>query len=124
MAKHRQRLLFPELDEITASILAENRQDLVGLFIPSHDKRQNELSNQEEWAYAAMQLFAELFRGATAFSTFAGVYRDGDGTIIYDRPILIQAYVRRADVLDERKLKELLAFSSAWGAKLVRQQWG
>ena len=115
MAKHRQRHLFPELDEIIASVLAGRQQDLVGLFIPSHDKRQAEISGQDQWAYSALQLFAELYRGATAFATFAGVYRDVDGTILYDKPIIVQAYVHRSDLLDERKLADLLIFAKRMG---------
>ena len=115
MAKHRQKHLFPELDEITASILAGRSQDLVGLFVPSHDKNQETIPNQDQWATAALQLFAELYRGATGFETFAGVYRDSDGTILYDKPIMIQAYVNREDMVDTGKLKELLDFCKRMG---------
>lgn len=115
MAKQRQRHLFPELDTIISTIRADKPQDLVILFIPSHDKKQKELANQEQWASAALTLFAELFTGATGFETFAGVYRDTDGTILYDKPLMIQAYVERDILVDKKNMEELLGFAKRMG---------
>lgn len=115
MAKHRQKHLFPELDSIIAAIRDDEPQDLVILLIPSHDKKQSEVSNQEEWAGTALNLFAELYTGATSFETFAGVFKDVDGTILYDKPIMIQAYVDREKLVDTAKMKELLAFAKRMG---------
>src|SRR5947207_106014 len=100
MPKGHQKHLFPELDQIVASVKADKTQDLIVLFIPSHDKKQTPLSNRDQWADGALQLFARLFGGATAFASYAGVYRDLDGTILVDQPIVIQSYVRREDLLD------------------------
>lgn len=49
-----------------------------------------------------MDLFADLYRGATAFRTFAGIYKCDDGRILHDQPILIESYVQRTD-LESRK---------------------
>jgi hypothetical protein len=107
--------LFPELDEIISVLRADTRQDLVVLIIPSHDRQDNELSNQEMWANAAMEMFADLYRGATAFKTFAGIYKSADGKILHDRPILIESYVQRVDLEDRTKLTELLKFAKRMG---------
>jgi predicted metal-dependent phosphoesterase TrpH len=94
-AQDQQGYLYPELEQIIASVKAERSQDLVVLFIPSHDKKQKEIGNQDQWAIAALRLLAKLYGGATAVTTFAGIYRDEDDTILFDKPIMIQAYVRR-----------------------------
>ena len=85
------------------------------MIIPSHDRQDVELTNQELWASAAMDLFADLYRGATAFKTFAGIYKCEDGKVLHDRPILIESYAQRMDVEDRTKLNELLMFAKRMG---------
>jgi hypothetical protein len=115
MAKHRQKHLFPELDSIISAIQSDKHQDLVILFVPSHDKKQNQLSDQDLWAEAALNLVGELYRGGTAFDTYAGVYMMPDGTILKDKPITIETYVEREHLLDMAKLKRLLDFLKRTG---------
>jgi hypothetical protein len=115
MAKSRQRHLFPELDSIIATIQSDKRHDLVVLFIPSHDKKQNPLNNQDQWAKAAGELFADLFTGATAFHAFAGFYKTEDGIILHDQPITIEAYVVRERLIDRANLTQLLEFAKRMG---------
>jgi hypothetical protein len=79
--REKQSSLFPELDQIISVLVAEKRQDLVILIIPSHDKKEVELKDQDMWASAAMDLFADLFGSATAFKTFAGIYKTSDGKV-------------------------------------------
>lgn len=117
MAKsRRQRSLFPELDTIVGALHAGVAQDLVILIIPSHDKTGQPLSDQKLWAQTAMEVFAQLFRGATAFETFKGVYKCDDGTVLWDEPILIESYVSRNDLDDRAKLIELLTFVKRMGS--------
>ncbi|MBI1899973.1 MAG: hypothetical protein HYS13_02510 [Planctomycetia bacterium] len=111
----RQKSPFPELDEIIAVVRADKRQDLVILIIPSHDRRERELSNQEWWAGAAMELFADLYGGATAFKTFAGIYRTDTGKVLHDQPIMIESYVQREDLENRDKLAALLKFAKRLG---------
>jgi hypothetical protein len=113
--KQKQKSLFPELENIISILQADKRQDLVILIIPSHDKDENELQNQEWWASSAMELFAELYRGATAFKTFAGIYKCDDGKVLHDRPIMIESYVQRADLENREKLFSLLDFVKRMG---------
>lgn len=111
----RQKSLFPELDEIISVLHSDKRQDLIILIIPSHDKKEEPLKDQDMWASSAMDLFAELYGGATAFQTFAGVYRCNDGRILHDKPILIECYAKRPDVEDRGKLTDLLKFIKRMG---------
>ncbi len=58
------------------------------------------------------KLFADLYRGATAFKTFAGIYKCDDGKILHDTPILVESYVQRQDLENQAKLLELLKFAA------------
>jgi hypothetical protein len=82
-----------------------NQQTLVVLFIPSHDGQDEKpLPSQDVWADNALELFAEIFGGATAFSTYAGIYRDKTkGRDLRDKPILIESYASVEHVNDEKK---------------------
>ena len=115
MSKQKQKSLFPELDKIISDLHADKRQDLVILIVPSHDKREEPLKDHDRWASAALELLADLFGGATAFQTFAGVYRRDDGSILHDKPILIESYVQRPDLEDQVKMTELLRFIKRMG---------
>lgn len=114
MAK-KQKSLFPELDEIISVLHAGKLQDILILIIPSHDRQENKLSDQDMWAGAAMDLFADLYGGATAFKTFAGIYKTDDGKILHDQPIMIESYVQRADLEDNTTLMKLLEFTKRMG---------
>ena len=85
------------------------------VIIPSADKRDVDLKDQEMWANSALELFAELYGGATAFDTFAGIFKADDGKILHDRPILIESYVERERLEDEATLQQLLDFCKRMG---------
>ncbi len=107
--------MFPEIQRIISIIDADERQDIVILIIPSHDKNDKPLRDQEIWAGSAMDLFADLYQGATAFQTFQGIYKDNEGKVYRDKPILIESYVQRERLVDEGTLHELLAFAKRMG---------
>jgi len=107
--------MFLEIERIISVINADERQDIVILIIPSHDKNDKPLKDQELWAGSAMELFADLYGGATAFQTFQGIYKDTEGTVYRDKPILIESYVKRVKLVDEGILQELLAFARRMG---------
>ncbi len=66
----------PEVERIASDVEMGRQQVLVILFIPSHDRDEKDLKTRDLWADAALNLFADLFGGATAFDTYAGIYRD------------------------------------------------
>ena len=99
----------PEVEQIIGIINKDERQDIVILIIPSHykeGKKDKPLKDQEIWAGAAMDLFADLYTGATAFQTFQGIYKDRDGEVHRDKPILIESYVERSRLVDEANLQQ------------------
>jgi hypothetical protein len=73
------------------------------------------------WAGEAMELFKDLYGGATAFKAFAGIYRTKEGKTLRDVPILIESYVSRPDLEDEERLRQLLRFMKRMG-KETRQK--
>ncbi len=96
---------------IKAIFLDERSDDSIMLFVPSHDRKQKRLSDQDQWAYAGLRLFADLYRGATAFPNLKGIWRCDDGTDVLDEPILLQSLVRREDAVNEEKLELLADFA-------------
>ena len=127
MAKkqQKQKLLFPELDEIISVLESDARQDLLILIIPSHDREEKELPDQDMWANAAMEFFGDLYGGATAFETFSGVYKAEDGKLLYDKPILIECYVRdRSLLVDREELAKLLRFVKRMGRETKQEAVG
>ncbi len=107
--------LFPEVQEIISVLQSGTRQDIVILIIPSHDKNEKQVKNQDVWASEAMELFKDLYRGATAFETFAGIYLTEDGKTLHDKPILIESYVAREALEDKRRLNQLVGFMKRMG---------
>lgn len=107
--------LFPEVEKIISVLQSGARQDIVILFIPSHDKNEKEIKNQDVWSGEAMELFKDLYRGATAFETFAGIYLTDDGKTLHDKPILIESYVSREALEDKRRLGQLVSFMKRMG---------
>ncbi|HUY89477.1 MAG TPA: hypothetical protein VMV10_12150, partial [Pirellulales bacterium] len=100
-----------DAERIISFLQSGVRQDLIILIIPSHDRRNKQLNNQDAWATAALELFAELYRGATAFKALKGIFKTDSGDVLVDEPILIECYAARNDVEDRTRLDELLKFA-------------
>ncbi len=110
-----KKAMFPEVERIISVLQSGARQDIVILIIPSHDKNEKAIKNQDVWAGEAMELFKDLYRGATAFETFAGIYLTDDGKTLHDKPILIESYVSREALEDKRRLNQLVSFMKRMG---------
>lgn len=108
-------------EEIRASVLEERRDDIVIIFIPSHDKKQRKLNNQEFWAAGALKLFCDLYRGATAIKAYRGVWKSDDGTDLYDEPIMIQSLAKRENVDDPERLEQLVGFAKDMGKQMNQE---
>ncbi len=106
----------PEVERILSDIETGKQQVLVILFIPSHDRDEKELKTRDLWADTALDLFAELFGGATAFDTFAGIYRDKvRGKDLKDKPILVESYTELERVRNLDILNDLVSFMKRMG---------
>ena len=106
----------PEVERIASDVETGRQQVLVILFIPSHDRDEKELKTRDLWADAALNLFADLFGGATAFDTYAGIYRDKSrGKDLKDKPILVEAYTEIERVRNLDVLNNLVSFMKRMG---------
>lgn len=106
-----QPKLFPEESDYFAALDRSLTFNLVILAIPSHDDQNEPLPDQEQWAESALELFADLYGGATAFKSFAGIFKSETGAYLRDRPILIESYVPDESARDVSKATELFAFA-------------
>jgi hypothetical protein len=110
-----------DAERIAGDMAMGRQQVLVILIIPSHERanpgeESKKLTNQEFWADAALELFAEPFDGATAFNTYAGIYRDKvRGVDLKDKPILVESYTEIQRVNDLDTLTELVSFMKRIG---------
>ena len=112
--------LHSDVERIIARLRFGQPDDQVILFIPSHDKSDppKRLTDQDIWASQGLDLFGQLYGGATALRAVQGVWKeetDGHGRLLYDSPIMIQSLAQRADVEDQRKLRLLLDFAKRMG---------
>jgi hypothetical protein len=105
-----------DVRRILKDIESGDRKGLVILFIPSHTKNEKPIDAQDQWADAALDLFAELYGGATAFNTYAGIYRDKvRNKDLKDKPILVECYAERSRVVDSATLTQLVDFMKRMG---------
>lgn len=107
--------LFPEVDQIIALLSKESEQDLVIVVVPSHDKNKREIPDQDRWADAAMRTLSDLYRGATSFVAHAGIFKDDEGMVHIDRPIIIESYAEIARIEDPMRLNKLVGFVRRMG---------
>lgn len=95
---------------IIASLRSGEPEDLVIVFVPSHDNANKQLPSgaQTEWAITGLELLSELYGGGTAFETFRGVYRSEEtGEDLWDNPILLECYTMRGPLEDPDRLRVL-----------------
>lgn len=90
---------------------------LVVLFIPSVERDGVTAVDQDSWVDAALELFGELFGGATAYPRARGIWRDTErgGILVKDEPVLIHCYMTPDDIHDDAKQARLGAFCRRLG---------
>lgn len=113
---------FPEADDYIARLKSgEVNQELVIVAIPSHDKNEKPIKDQDQWADACLELLGDLYGGATAFKTFKGIYKKDDGSFVCDNPIMIESFACSADIEDAGRLQQLLDFAKRLGQKAKQE---
>lgn len=84
---------------------------IVMIAIPSHKKdEKTRIKDQDQWADAALKLFAQLFEGATGYSA-RGSYRSESGKILMDEPIMIESLASIKEVSDRSNIRKLGEFA-------------
>jgi hypothetical protein len=99
--------------------------ELISIFIPSHDRKNIELADQKIWAGQALDLFGKLFGGATSFNNLSGIYQPAKtDEPLYDQPIMIQSLTPASRIMDESHLLELSDFCHNMGKKTNQESVG
>jgi len=124
MAKGKnQPELFAETEQIASLLSKESTQDVVILLIPSHDRHNKPLPEPlaAEWASNAMRLFADLYRGATAFRAAHGIFKTDEGHYLHDAPLVIEAFAEVDAIQDVSRLNSLVDFCKRMGKALDQE---
>jgi hypothetical protein len=116
----KQPSLFPETEAIAALLSKESSHDLVILAIPSHDSKNRTVGDAlaSEWASNAMKLFADLYRGATAYQASHGIFKTEEGHYLHDKPTIIEAFATIETIHDVKRLNLLVDFCKRMGRTL------
>src|SRR5260370_41522079 len=81
---------LPEVDTILRDLESQKRQGLVILFIPSHDKNEQELPAQDQWADAALELSRIYSAGQQPFKLTGAFFgAKSQGKILKKNPALL-----------------------------------
>ena len=94
------------------------------LFVPSVS-RYGATIDHETWVNEALDTFATLFRGATAYPRGLGRWRDDEqgGILVSDEPTIVTCYADPAEVTDEA-LARLRAFLHRLGRETNQGEVG
>ncbi|HZL34874.1 MAG TPA: hypothetical protein VFC78_06160 [Tepidisphaeraceae bacterium] len=107
---------YPEIQQIIDRLNGGKPHELIAIFIPSHDRRERGLLDKALWEKQALDLFAKLFTGATAFTSLSGVYQPKkEGRALYDNPTMIQSLTATENIMNEANLMELAEFCHHMG---------
>ncbi|MBI5763559.1 MAG: hypothetical protein HZA51_08560 [Planctomycetes bacterium] len=102
---------FDDVSDFIEAALSLTPDIPVVIAIPSHDRNDEPIKDQDQWASSALELFGTMFHGATAFSTHCGIFRDENGELLRDKPIIVESLATREEIENRDNLKRLAAFA-------------
>ena len=75
---------------------------------------------------SALEMFGRVYGGATAYPRARGVWRDDErkGTLVFDEPVVLHAYVTARDVQARTKLERIAAFCRQMGRETRQGEIG
>jgi hypothetical protein len=99
---------------------------LVVLFVPSVERDGATSIDQQHWVDAALEMFARVFGGATAYPKAKGIWRDDErgGVLVKDEPVVVHCYTTPADVQNDRNLAALGSFCRKMGREARQGEIG
>lgn len=99
--------------------------DTLSLFVPSHDRDNKKVEGQAKWANDALELFGDLYGGATAFKYLEGVFNpDDEKKLLFDQPIMVQTLTERDRLEDLSRWVRLSKFCQEMGETLNQHSIG
>jgi hypothetical protein len=99
---------------------------LVVLFVPSVERDGVTAIDQARWVDSALEMFARVFGGATAYPRAKGIWRDDErgGALVRDEPVVVHCYTTPVDIEDGRNLAELGGFCRKMGREAHQGEVG
>ncbi len=99
---------------------------LVVLFVPSVERDGTTAVEQERGVEAALEMFGEVFGGATAYPRGKGIWRDDEraGHLVWDEPVIVHCYMDPEDFEAPEKQGVLAAFCRRMGRETHQGQIG
>jgi len=103
---------------------------LMVLFVPSVERDGKTPIAQDYWVNQALEIFGQLFGGATAFPKAEGVWRDDErgGVLVRDQPVILHCYAAEEDLLPRQgqtdPLEELGRFCRRMGREAKQGEVG
>ena len=99
---------------------------LIVLFVPSVQRDGATPIDQHRWVGAALEMFATVFGGATAYPKARGVWRDDDrdGALVFDEPVVVHCYVTTEAVHANKNLDMLGEFCRHMGRETNQGEVG
>jgi len=82
--------------------------------------------DQDRWVSAALEMFGEVFGGATAYPKARGVWRDDEraGVLVFDEPVVVHCYMTPEAIQDDGALRRLAAFCRQMGRETNQGEIG
>jgi hypothetical protein len=99
----------PEGDELSVTLAEALGADggtsvqAFSIYVPDKDRYGNEIGNQRKWVLEALELLGEINGGATAMPSCEGVWRNDEGDVIREHPVVVvpDAFVANLDRIRE-----------------------
>jgi hypothetical protein len=109
-----------------SGIRASRKTVLVVRFVPSVERDGVTAINQDDWVGEALEIFGQLYGGATAFPRARGVWRDDDsgGVLVKDEPVVIHCYTTPQTSPILTTSLGLGTSVAGWGARPARAKSG
>jgi hypothetical protein len=63
------------------------------IYVPNKDCEGIEIGNQRRWVLEALELLGEINGGATAMPPCEGVWRNEQGDVIQEQPVVVYSYI-------------------------------
>ncbi|MBI2829423.1 MAG: hypothetical protein HYX77_09170 [Acidobacteria bacterium] len=99
---------------------------LVVLFVRSVERDGATSVDQGRWVDAALEMFGEVFGGATAYPKARGIWRDDErgGFLVKDEPVVMHCYTTPDEIQDSSNLAELGGFCRTMGRETNQGEVG
>jgi hypothetical protein len=111
---------------IGVALLPGGKRVLVVLFVPSVQRDGETRIDQDLWVKAALEMFGEVFGGATAYPKARGVWRDDaqGARLVFDDPVVVHCYVVPDAIEEPQNLQRLAAFCRRMGRETHQGEIG